>query len=187
MPTISSLSVNSSLAIPSKHFFRWGCTRRGSLVSDKISSSSSFDRKKNLFQSKGRWQLESFLRTSFSNKVILPTGRWHPSQYQLCSRVFSKAHSLSPLLVWGIEVGDSFVSEQMKGWKLVYVVVGGGRCSTFWQKSEQKHGSQPWPHFRITSGAYKNIPMPKFHCPDSNIIDLGLGLRICTFKNPRWF
>lgn len=51
MPTISKSSVNSSLAMPSKHFFRCGCTRSGSLVSDRISSSSSFDRKKNLFQS----------------------------------------------------------------------------------------------------------------------------------------
>jgi hypothetical protein len=52
MPLISRLSVNSSLAIPSKHFFKCGCTRSGSFVSDKISRSSSFDRKKNLFQSK---------------------------------------------------------------------------------------------------------------------------------------
>ena len=48
IPTTSWSSVNSSLAIPSKHFFRWGCTRSGSLVSDRISSSSSFDKKKNL-------------------------------------------------------------------------------------------------------------------------------------------
>lgn len=42
-------SVNMRLPIPSKHFFRWGCTRRGSLVSDKISNSSSLERKKNLW------------------------------------------------------------------------------------------------------------------------------------------
>ena len=50
--TISCWSVNSSLDIPSKHFFKWGCTRNGSLVSDRISSSSSFDRKKNLMVQK---------------------------------------------------------------------------------------------------------------------------------------
>ena len=73
IPTTSFFSVNSSLAIPaahmlgsnqymslikmyflssahlpSKHFLRWGWTLRGSLVSDKISNSSSLDRKKNL-------------------------------------------------------------------------------------------------------------------------------------------
>ena len=48
MPTISCCSVNSSRAMPSKHFFKCGCTRIGSLVSDRISSSSSLDRKKNL-------------------------------------------------------------------------------------------------------------------------------------------
>lgn len=48
MPMISRSSVNSSLAIPSKHFFKCGCTRSGSFVSDSISSSSSLDRKKNL-------------------------------------------------------------------------------------------------------------------------------------------
>ena len=48
MPIISISSVNLSLAIPSKHFFRCGCTRSGSFVSERISSSSSLDRKKNL-------------------------------------------------------------------------------------------------------------------------------------------
>ena len=33
--------------ITSKHFLRWGCTLVGSLVSDRISSSSSLERKKN--------------------------------------------------------------------------------------------------------------------------------------------
>ncbi|CAB1336130.1 unnamed protein product [Coregonus sp. 'balchen'] len=42
------LGRKSSLAMPSKHFFRWGCTRNGSLVSDRISSISSLDRKKKL-------------------------------------------------------------------------------------------------------------------------------------------
>ena len=37
---------NLSFATPSKHFFRCGCTRVGSFVSDKISSISSLDRKK---------------------------------------------------------------------------------------------------------------------------------------------
>lgn len=45
---ISRLGRKSSLEIPSKHFLRWGCTRSGSLVSDRISSISSLDKKKNL-------------------------------------------------------------------------------------------------------------------------------------------
>lgn len=45
---ISRLGRKSSLEIPSKHFFRWGCTRSGSLVSDRISSISSLDKKKKL-------------------------------------------------------------------------------------------------------------------------------------------
>lgn len=48
IPIISSSSVNSSWWIPSKHFFRCGCTRSGSFVSERISNSSSFDKKKNL-------------------------------------------------------------------------------------------------------------------------------------------
>ncbi len=48
MAWMSKLGRKSSLAMPSKHFFKWGCTRIGSLVSERISSISSFDRKKNL-------------------------------------------------------------------------------------------------------------------------------------------
>ena len=48
IPTTSWFSVNLSLAIPSKHFLRCGCTLSGSLVSDNISNSSSLDKKKNL-------------------------------------------------------------------------------------------------------------------------------------------
>ena len=48
MARMSSLESNSSLAIPSKHFLRCGCTRIGSFVSERISSISSFDRKKKL-------------------------------------------------------------------------------------------------------------------------------------------
>ena len=44
--TVSELKVN--WAMPSKHFLRCGWTRRGSFVSDRISSNSSFERKKNL-------------------------------------------------------------------------------------------------------------------------------------------
>ena len=44
--TLSGLNVNWDM--PSKHFLRCGCTRRGSLVSDNISNSSSLDKKKNL-------------------------------------------------------------------------------------------------------------------------------------------
>ena len=46
-------SVNCSLAIPSKHFLRWGWTRVGSLVSERISNSSSLERKKNLHEGRG--------------------------------------------------------------------------------------------------------------------------------------
>lgn len=45
---ISRFGRKSSLEMPSKHFFRCGCTSSGSLVSDRISSISSLDRKKNL-------------------------------------------------------------------------------------------------------------------------------------------
>ena len=49
IPVISILGPsNTSLSTPSKHFFMWGCTLVGSLVSERISSISSFDRKKNL-------------------------------------------------------------------------------------------------------------------------------------------
>lgn len=48
MATMTFSKLKVSWAIPSKHFLRWGWTRRGSLVSDKISRSSSLDRKKNL-------------------------------------------------------------------------------------------------------------------------------------------
>lgn len=48
IPTISCCSVKERRLMPSKHFFKWGWTLNGSLVSDKISSSSSFERKKNL-------------------------------------------------------------------------------------------------------------------------------------------
>ena len=39
--------LNSSLSIASKHLRRNGLTRSASFVSERISSSSSFDRKKN--------------------------------------------------------------------------------------------------------------------------------------------
>ena len=74
MPTISCSSVNSSLAMPSKHFFKWGWTRNGSLVSDRISSSSSLDRKKNLEKTKATvthtwWaNWESFMITKMISK-----------------------------------------------------------------------------------------------------------------------
>ena len=50
MCVISRFSLNCSFAIPSKHFFKCGCTRYGSFVSDKISSISSLDKKKNLIK-----------------------------------------------------------------------------------------------------------------------------------------
>jgi len=58
MPVTSRSGVNCSAAMPSKHFFRWGCTRSGSLVSDRISSSSSLDRKKNLADQSERRNVE---------------------------------------------------------------------------------------------------------------------------------
>ena len=36
------------MEMPSKHFFKWGCTRSGSFVSERISSISSLDKKKKL-------------------------------------------------------------------------------------------------------------------------------------------
>lgn len=114
MPTISRLSVNSSLAIPSKHFFKWGCTRRGSFVSDKISSSSSFDRKKNLFQSKGRWQLES-AENCFFQEGDTPQQEddtWVKTSY--VSRVFSKAPLPSPFFTWDMKGGDGFDFESKR-------------------------------------------------------------------------
>mmetsp|Transcript_2479 Transcript_2479/g.8840 ORF Transcript_2479/g.8840 Transcript_2479/m.8840 type:complete len:210 (+) Transcript_2479:320-949(+) len=41
-----TLGVNSTSLIASKHFFMKGCTLSGSLASDRISRSSSFERKK---------------------------------------------------------------------------------------------------------------------------------------------
>lgn len=55
MAWMSRLGRKSSLAMPSKHFFKWGCTRMGSLVSERISSISSFDRKKNLQRVKRKY------------------------------------------------------------------------------------------------------------------------------------
>jgi hypothetical protein len=48
MPVITCSFVNCRRLMPSKHFFKYGCTHKGSFVSDRISSSSLFDRKKNL-------------------------------------------------------------------------------------------------------------------------------------------
>ena len=45
MAVTSRSSSNLILLMPSKIFFRKGCTRRGSLVSERISSSSSLERK----------------------------------------------------------------------------------------------------------------------------------------------
>ena len=45
---MTRLSLNFKLSMPSKHFLRCGCTRVGSFVSDRISSISSLDKKKNL-------------------------------------------------------------------------------------------------------------------------------------------
>ena len=47
MAVMSRFSWNSNALMPSKHFFKNGCTRRGSFVSDKISNNSSLDKKKN--------------------------------------------------------------------------------------------------------------------------------------------
>ena len=46
MPVMMSSLVKSSAAIPSKHFLRWGWTRSGSFVSERIWNGSSFERKK---------------------------------------------------------------------------------------------------------------------------------------------
>ncbi len=52
MAVMTSCGVKVSEATPSKHFLRCGCTRVGSLVSDRISSISSLDRKKKLRKGK---------------------------------------------------------------------------------------------------------------------------------------
>ena len=67
--TLSALKVRHSM--PSKHFFRWGCTRNGSLVSDKISSSSSLDRKKNLQHSTDKDDARKSARTLNPFKSLL--------------------------------------------------------------------------------------------------------------------
>ena len=46
MPWMTLCSSKLSVLMPSKHFFRCGCTRSGSLVSERICSSSSLERKK---------------------------------------------------------------------------------------------------------------------------------------------
>ena len=48
MARMSRDGEKRSLAMPSKHFFKWGSTLVGSLVSDSISNISSLDKKKNL-------------------------------------------------------------------------------------------------------------------------------------------
>ena len=47
MWVMSRSSVKVRRAMPSKHFFKCGCTRVGSFVSERISSISSLDKKKN--------------------------------------------------------------------------------------------------------------------------------------------
>ena len=59
--SISCFSLKWRLLMPSKHFLRWGWTRSGSFVSERISNSSSFDKKKNLFSIRERNVLESYL------------------------------------------------------------------------------------------------------------------------------
>lgn len=60
MPSISCCGEKCRELMPSKHFLRWGCTRCGSFVSDRISSSSSLDKKKNLqeWRELCQWLLE---------------------------------------------------------------------------------------------------------------------------------
>ncbi len=89
IPRISSCLSKSSFPIPSKHFLRCGCTRRGSFVSDRISSISSFDRKKNL----------SAERRTSSKRTSLTSGLQHPDSYlvlptlsTLCSFVCRHTH-----------------------------------------------------------------------------------------------
>lgn len=112
MPRISRLSVNSSLAIPSKHFFKCGCTRSGSFVSDKISRSSSFDRKKNLAQSKESIVTRSSFEGSLFQQGDAP-GRWIlPGNYQLYPKVFPGPGSSPPSPVWSVK--DHFDSESKR-------------------------------------------------------------------------
>lgn len=74
MCVISFLGLNVSFAIPSKHFFRCGWTLSGSFVSERISMSSSLDRKKNLTgfyreqENKRKEQFEWHLNKCIFNK-----------------------------------------------------------------------------------------------------------------------
>lgn len=112
MPVISRLSVNSSLAIPSKHFFKCGCTRSGSFVSDKISRSSSFDRKKNLVQGKENIVTRSSFDGSHFQQRDAP-GRWIlPGDYQLHLKVFPRPGSSPPSPIWSMK--DHFDSESKR-------------------------------------------------------------------------
>lgn len=169
MPTISRLSINSSLAIPSKHFFKCGCTRRGSLVSDKISSSSSFDRKKNLFQSKGRWQLESLLGTSFSNEVGPPPQQVDDTPGKpSCHRGFSKTHSLHQFSSRACRVELVLtlrVRERMKACISEFKMFGGLECYLL-----KENWIQQW--FSVLAapaGLIFENPMPTFYCPEIHV------------------
>ena len=62
MLVITRSSVKVSVSIPSKHFLRCGCTRRGSFVSDRISS---------IYESKIRpFGRHPIIRTNWGRKLI---------------------------------------------------------------------------------------------------------------------
>ena len=109
---ISSSSVNSSVEMPSKHFFRWGCTRLGSLVSERISSISSLDRKKkrgkatrltSRYDASPFWMVSSSwlasssrARRSLSRAMVMHSGFWlvlRITSRQMASTVLNMAPS----------------------------------------------------------------------------------------------
>ena len=89
MAVITFSSVKVSWEMPSKHFFKWGCTRNGSLVSERISNNSSLDRKKNLDKNiVENWHLE-FVHTFFI---------WLTFGWLLCWLYVALASIQSPLI-----------------------------------------------------------------------------------------
>lgn len=91
---ISRLGRKSNLEIPSKHFFRWGCTRSGSLVSDRISSISSLDKKKNL----AAVAVRNMTSCDFFNKELVKKTQKHV--YRGKKRRFFSRYAFSPFMIF---------------------------------------------------------------------------------------
>lgn len=96
---ISRLGRKSSLEMPSKHFLRWGCTRSGSLVSDRISSISSLDKKKNLAATFGAKPLIWYVKKRLGGKKKLLNLFVNISGYRGKNRRFFSKYALSPFIM----------------------------------------------------------------------------------------